>query len=163
MKIQSMLVALATVILIGLSSCKTPTEVPAEYATYGFETTCMGLDPDGTQLLRTWGTGINKSKAIEQAKRNAIEAVVFDGIRSGTGDCNKRPLVNQVNARERYESYFSRFFSQGGAFNNYVTLEEKRTSRIKSANSSLEAWSVVVRVNRNALRERLVSDNVISE
>lgn len=163
MKRYSWYLLATMVIMCFITSCKTPTKVANEYATYGFEISCMGLDPDGSQLLRSWGTGINKSKAIEQAKKNAIEAVIFKGITNGTGDCNKRPLVNEVNARERYESYFSRFFTDGGAYNRYVTLEEKRTSRIKSANSALEAWSVVVRVDRNALQSRLVEDNVISK
>lgn len=163
MKYQSWLLIVALAAVSIFTGCKTPTKVQNEYATYGFEITCLGLDADGTQMLRSWGTGTNKSKAIEQAKKNAVETVLFKGITGGTGDCNKRPLVNEVNARERYETYFSRFFADGGAYNKYVTLEEKRTSRIKSANSALEAWSVVVRVDRNALRERLVNDNLINK
>lgn len=163
MKFNSFSLIAVISILLMLTSCKTPTKIANEYATYGFEISCMGLDPDGTQILRSWGNGINKSTAIEQAKKNAVETVIFKGIIDGVGDCNKRPLINEVNARERYESYFGRFFSNGGAYNKYVTLEEKRTSRIKSSNSAFEAWSVVVRVDRNALRQRLIEDNLISE
>lgn len=158
---KSFLLVVGTAVM--LWSCKTPTNVSSEYANYGFEIECLGLDPDGSQTIRTWGSGINKSKAIEQAKRNAVEAVIFKGITAGTGDCNKRPLVNEANARERYEDYFNRFFAQGGAYNRYVRLEEKRTSRIKSKNSSMEAWSVVVKIDRTALRQRLENDNLISK
>lgn len=150
-------------LVLSASSCKTPTKIENEYATYGFEIECLGVDPDGTQTLRSWGKGKNKADAIEQAKRNAIEAVIFKGITSGSGDCNKRPLVNEVNAREKYEDYFNTFFTNGGAFNKYVTLYEKRTSRIKSANASMESWSVVVNVDRTALRKRLIEDNLISK
>lgn len=146
---------------LALNSCKTPTKISNEYASTGFAVTCMGVDPDGSQTLRSWGNGINKAKAIEQAKRRAVEAVIFDGITIGSGDCNKRPLVNEVNARERYENYFNSFFAEGGAFNLYVSLEEKRTSRLKSSNSSMEAWGVVVTVNRTELKKRLAADNVI--
>lgn len=156
------LILMATVAAtLALAGCKTPTTISGEYASTGFPVTCMGVDPDGTQALRSWGTGINKSKAIEQAKRRAVEAVIFDGITTGSGECNKRPLVTEVNARERYEDYFNAFFAEGGAFNRYVTLEEKRTSRLKSTNSSMEAWGVVVRVNRTELKKRLADDNVI--
>lgn len=149
-------------LLLSATACKTSTTIANEYATYGFETQCLGVDPDGSQTLRTWGKGKNKSEAIEQAKRNAIEAVIFKGITSG-GDCNKRPLVNEVNAREKYEDYFNAFFQKGGAYNRYITLNEKRTSRIKSSNSTMESWSVVVTVNRSALRKRLIDDNLISQ
>lgn len=87
--------------------------------------------------------------------------VIFKGITSGSGDCNKRPIVNEVNAREKYETYFQAFFREGGAYNRYVSLEENRTSRIKSKSSTMEAWSVVVIVDREALRQRLIEDNVI--
>lgn len=153
----------AITLLLSVSACKTPTQIENEYATYGFETECLGVDPDGSQNIRTWGKGKNKADAIEQAKRNAIETVIFKGITAGSGDCNKRPLVNEVNAREKYEDYFNAFFAKGGAFNKYVSLNEKRTSRIKSANSSYESWSVIVTVDRSALRKRLIDDNLISQ
>ena len=88
---------------------------------------------------------------------------MFKGVTAGSGDCNKRPLINQPNARERYEDYFNAFFRSGGAYNKYVYLDEKRTSRIKSSSSAMESWSVVVTVDRSALRKRLIDDNVISD
>lgn len=155
------IISAAYIVLFGLSACKTPTQISNEYATSSFKVECMGVDPNGMQTLRSWGNGINKGKAIEQAKRRAVEAVIFSGITSGAIGCNKRPLVNEPNARERYEDYFNAFFADGGAFNNYVKLEEKRTSRIKSANSSMEAWGVVVMVDRTSLKKRLADDKVI--
>lgn len=160
-KIFLFCIALSMLLLTG--ACKTPIKVENEYASYGFQIECLGVDPDGSQTLRTWGKGKNKTDAIEQAKRNAIEAVIFKGITAGTGDCNKRPLVNEVNAREKYEDYFNAFFAKNGAFNKYVELYETRTSRIKSANSTQEAWSVIVKVDRTALRKRLIDDNLISK
>lgn len=148
------------VAVLSISSCKTPTVISSEYSTSRFEVTCLGIDPNGAQTLRSWGNGINKGQAIEQAKRNAVEAVMFKGIQSN-GDCNKRPLINEVNARERYEEYFNKFFKEGGAYEKYVTLDEKRTSRIKSSGSSMEAWGVVVTIDRLALKNRLIDDNVI--
>lgn len=161
MKLKYSQIIIAIICIFSFYGCKTATQVSGEVATYGFETECLGVDPDGSQMLRTWGSGTSKTKAIEQAKRNAVEAVIFKGITAGTGDCNKRPLVNQPNARERYEDYFNAFFSDGGAYNKYVSLEETRTSRIKSKSSTLEAWSVVVIIDRTALKARLADDNVI--
>lgn len=152
----------AVMLLLG-SGCKTNTVINDEYAFQQFEVTCLGVDPGGYQMLRSWGQGRSKADAIEQAKRRAVETVIFEGINSGTSECNKRPIVNQANARERYEEYFNAFFREGGAYNKYVTLNETRTSRIKAKNTTLESWSVVVLVNRTALRNRLADDNVISK
>lgn len=150
-------------VLIAFSACKTPTRISNEFGSYGFSTTCLGVDPNGNQMLRTWGNGINKAKAIEQAKRNAVNTVLFNGIIDGTPGCDKRPIVNEINAREKYQAYFNAFFRDGGAYNKYVSLEEKSTSRIKAQNSELEAWSVVVVVDRAALKARMIEDNVIPQ
>ena len=112
-------------------------------------------------LLRTWGKGTNKAAAIEQARKNALRDVIFKGIQDGSGDCNKRPLITEVNAEEKYEYYFNQFFAEGGAYQKYVVADEKKTSRIAAKAQSLEQWSVVVSVDRTALRQRLIDDEII--
>lgn len=145
-------------------SCKTPRQLDSTYAYNTFTVECLGTDNDGTQTLRAWGKGSNKAQAIETARKNAVKAVIFDGITSGTGDCNKRPLVNEVNARERYEEYFDRFFSDGGIYKIFTSLEdEKRFSRQKSSDNSMDNWGVVVRVDRRALHQRLTDDGVLKK
>ena len=72
------------------------------------EIECLGTELDGTETLRVQGKGSSKSDAIEQAKKNAVYAVIFQGIRNGADKgCDMRPLVTEVNAREKYEEYFS--------------------------------------------------------
>ncbi|MGM9847750.1 MAG: hypothetical protein ACI31F_07340 [Muribaculaceae bacterium] len=39
--------------------------------------------------------------------------------------------------------------------------DEKKTSRIAAKAQSLEQWSVVVSVDRTALRQRLIEDEII--
>lgn len=143
-------------------SCKSPTKIDGSMAYTTFETECLGTELDGTQTLRAWGTGKNKADAMEQAKKNAIRDVIFKGIRSGSAECNKKPLIFEVNAQEKYEYYFNAFFADGGEYTNYVDMgDEKRTSRIQAKNKSQENWGVVVRVNRAELRNKLVQDGII--
>ena len=47
------------------------------------EIECLGTELDGTETLRVQGKGSSKSDAIEQAKKNAVYAVIFQGIRNG--------------------------------------------------------------------------------
>ena len=159
--IKKLLISVFTVAMLAVTGCKTPIDVDKHLSYAKFETECLGVAGDGTQTLRVWGEGKNRQEAIDQAKRNAVRDVIFKGITAGSGECNKRPLVTEVNAHEKYEDYFNAFFSQGGAYNKYVTLDEKRTSRIRAKGSTLEAYGVVVKVDRAALRQRLNDDNVI--
>lgn len=123
---------------------------------------CLGVELDGSQTLRVQGYGRNKADAKEQAMKNAVWAVVFDGIRDGMQGCNMRPLVTEVNAAERYEDYFNLFFADGGAYKEYVSLQDtKRRSGGRSKDKLGYAYDLTIRVLRPQLKARLKADNVI--
>lgn len=124
----------------------------------------MGTELDGSQTLRVLGYGRNRSDAKEQAMKNAVYAVVFNGIKDGVQGCNLRPLVTEVNARERYEDYFNIFFSDGGEYKNYVSLKDtKKRSADRSKDKLGYSYEMTIRVLRSELKARLKKDNVISE
>lgn len=123
---------------------------------------CLGVELDGSQTLRVQGYGRNRSDAKEQAMKNAVWAVIFDGIRDGVEGCNMRPLVTEVNARERYEDYFNLFFADNGAYKEYVSLRDtKKHSGGKSKDKLGYAYDLTIRVLRAELKARLKADNVI--
>jgi len=149
------------VVFIGFTSCKTPTHISSDYAFANFQTECLGVELDGSQTLRVFGKGKNKADAIEQAKKNAIRDVLFKGISAGSGECSLRPLINEVNAQEKYSSFFNQFFKDNGRYLAFVKLDEKRLSQIKSANNTQENWGVVVTVDREGLQKELINENII--
>lgn len=123
---------------------------------------CMGVELDGSQTLRVQGYGRNRSDAKEQAKKNAVWAVIFDGIRDGVEGCNMRPLVTEANAKERHEDYFNSFFADNGPYQEYVSMKDtKYRSGGKSKDKLGYAYDLTVRVLRAQLKERLKSDNII--
>lgn len=160
---RQLLLAGAVCALAGIfTACKSPTVVDSSYGNAQFQVQCMGTDLDGSITVRSWGTASTRGQAIEQAKKNAVKAVLFDGITKGVSGCNQRPVVNTVNAWERYEDFFNRFFADGGQYKKFVSLkDEKATSRVKSANKEMENWGIVVRVNRAGLREYMREEGII--
>ena len=123
---------------------------------------CLGVELDGSQTLRVQGYGRNKNDAKEQAMKNAVYAVIFDGIRDGMEGCNMRPLVTEVNARERYEDYFDIFFSDKGAYKEYVSMRDtKKRSADKAKDRIGYSYDLTVRVLRPELKARLKADNII--
>ncbi len=149
------------VVSISLSSCNTSTVIPSEYYYENFQAECLGVELDGTQTLRVFGKGKNKADAIEQAKKNAIRDILFKGINAGSRECSQRPLINEVNAQEKYSCYFNSFFRDKGEYLNFVIYDKKRLSRLKSTNNSQENWGVVVTVDRSGLQQQLIHDNII--
>ena len=123
---------------------------------------CLGVELDGSQTLRVQGYGRNRSDAKEQAMKNAVWAVIFDGIRDGVEGCNMRPLVTEVNAKERYEDYFNLFFADNGEYKKYVSLRDtKKRSGGRSKDKLGYAYDLTIRVLRAELKARLKADNVI--
>ena len=160
---KSICIALtAFALAAGFSACRSVTEAAPDAVYANFKPQCLGVGMDGTQNLRVFGKGKDKAAAIEQAKKNAVSEVIFAGIQ-GAGDCNKKPIVNEVNARERYEDYFNAFFATGGAYTKYVKLDESRTSRIKAQTDDLVQYGVTVRVDRAALKARLQADGILPQ
>lgn len=132
-------------------------------STQGLNVECLGVEHDGSQTLRSTGSGRNKTDALEQAKKNAVMAVIFTGVRGGKAGCDMRPLILETNAREKYERYFDVFFMDRGEYLKYTSMIDKRRGSNQKKKSKLEkTYRVTVRVLRSQLKERLISDGIIS-
>lgn len=126
------------------------------------EVECLGVELDGSQTLRSKGKGKNKADAVEQAMKNAVWAVIFEGIHAGSAGCDMRPIVAEANAREKYEEYFNAFFRDNGGYKDYVSMEdEKRWSKDKSKNKYEVTYIITVRVLRPELKSRLRQDKIL--
>lgn len=132
----------------------------------GFETQCLGVEEDGTQTLRVWGFGSKKKDAVEQAMKTAVRDILFKGIHAGMEGCNTRPMLTEVNARERHEAYFNKFFADGNRFKKYVSFKDekkKKKSREHTESTLGTRWSIVVTVKCPQLRQRLIKDKIIQK
>lgn len=154
------ILAAGMVVLMSACGSKKPVAETAGFSTY--ETECLGNDVDGLQMLRVYGTGIDEDDAIEQAMKKAVSDVTFVGISGGQGECNAYPVVDQANARQKYEVYFNKFFQKGGTYKKYVTLKRKQK---KNANSYQGAGTVtmevVLKVDRPGLKKRYQKDKIL--
>ncbi len=148
------------VTLVSTVGCSKTTKVTKASAYVSYETTCMGVEHDGSHTLRVWGKGPTKDAAIEQAKKNAVYDILFKGTR-GSGECEQRPLVTEVNARERYAGYFNPFFANGGDYLRFVREESaNEASRLEAKGSSIYNYGIIATVDREGLRSWLESKGI---
>ena len=93
--------------------------------------------------------------------------VIFNGIREGKQDCNQKPIIFEVNAQEKYEDYFNKFFADGGDFKIFISLKDERIfdkiSRDRKAVKESVTHGLIVRILRAELKAKLIADNIIKQ
>jgi hypothetical protein len=131
---------------------------------YSREIECMGVELDGSVTLKTWGKGRNREDALEQARKNAVNAVLFLGIRNGKSDCDSRPILNAPNIREIKADYFNSFFRDDGAYTNYVSKKDKSVGKVERAmgRDGEVMFGCIVRVLRSDLKKQMITDGVLN-
>lgn len=130
---------------------------------YDYEVECLGTGRDGTQLIKVWGYGRNVTKAIEQAKKNAVHAVIFRGIAAGKPGCMKRPLATAPGTEQQHRQYFDSFFADGGKHLNFVSITSDGSIDPKDRLKVGRQYKVgvVVNVMHTQLRKELEAAGVI--
>ena len=84
----------------------------------------MGVGVEGTKLVKVWSYSKNPVLAIEQAKKNAVHAMIFQGFsgNSATGCQTQKPLTNNPALESERADFFEAFFADGGKYMKFVTL-----------------------------------------
>ena len=127
---------------------------------FKYESECLGSELDGTVTLRAWGKGKNKNDAVEQAEKNALNDVLFKGIRRGKSECELTPMITEVNARDKYEQYFDKFFNKDRKYSKYISYKDG--SFKKEFKSKTEVvYGVTVRVLSPNLKKKLKKDKIL--
>lgn len=144
--------------LFGFFGCKTRQPISGYYT---YDTECLGKNYDGTQILKAWGTGETRQAAQIRAYQEALQEILFEGIRNGNSDCESVPLITEADAREKYQSYFNHFFSKEGRFREFVSLAEKKGIERNNRSDFKNAYAYVIEVNIPSLKRQLQTDNII--
>lgn len=152
----TLIISLALVSLL-MFSCNPQKKVAGHYT---YETECLGAEMDGSLTLKAWGTGRNLVDAVEQAKKQALKDVLFKGIQKGKAECNTKPLVIEVNANEKYEDYWFKFFADGGPYTSFTTHEDGKYFKKLKAGDQM-TYGITVRVLRQTLKAQLLEDNIL--
>jgi len=161
MKTFKIIILIGIFILFSVSGYGQRKKNPAAYYTYEVE--CMGTGMDGTQLIKAWGYGKKPNDAIEQAKKNAVQAVMFKGITTGKPGCMMRPLITDPGAEQQHQDYFVAFFKEKGKYLNFVNVSNDGSIDPKDRLKAGKEYKigVLVSVSHAALRKELEAAGII--
>lgn len=144
--------------------CSCGTQKTTAYSSV--ETSCIATELDGSFTLRVEGRGRNAVDAYKEAGKQAVYDILFTPILRKNGGATKyiQPIFvqKQKAAYEENEAYFNAFFADGGDYEKYFSMKEKRDlSSIYHRTNTQTVCITTVCVYKNKLREKLIQDGVI--
>lgn len=155
-----LLAAVVALMTLAFSSCKSKTiqsTVPYQANT---PVECVSQDPSGVQLLKVWGKGMNVDEAVENARKSAVEAVLFSYITRGTGKFNSIPIIDNGTIRGAHSQYFNKFFKNGGEYKKFAKKEKVNKDNVLEGGNMVVVETLLL-VDRPALKAKMKKDNII--
>lgn len=151
-RIYRMVLLLAFV--ASLAACSGPKKSMQAY--YPMAPEFLYEDNDGAITLRVHGVDRNQDQSMDQADKEAVNAVLFSYI-DAPGNRKIVPLVTEANARTKYKTFFDEFFEgkyKDFTLRRYAQNEKTRTDyRVQT--------STTIRVDRPKLQRYLEKKEIL--
>lgn len=147
-------------------SRKNKEKADIETAKWNYDIECVGEAAAGIYTLKVFSILRDESIARVQASKNAVHAVIFQGINGQGSKCTKKPaLVRSSSIETKHEGFFKKFFESNGNedlnnFSKYVNVIEGVTDRMKVSKKEYRIGTLVT-VNVSLLRKTLENENII--
>jgi hypothetical protein len=130
------------------------------YRDFNYEVQFLRTGLQGTELFKVFAYGRNERQCIENAKMDAVKAILFKGI---PGSGLQKPMVTELSEMNEHKDYFKAFFKEDGPYLNYVSISNdgsiNENDRYKVGNKL--KIGVIVSVNKASLRNELESAGII--
>jgi len=132
-----------------------------------YEIEAVKTGTQGSYLVKVWSYSKKPEIAIEQAKKNAVHGIIFQGFIGKQGVPGQKPLTNNSNLEFEKEDYFTTFFSDnGGKYMKFVSLTTDGSvsaeDRLKIDKKTYKI-GVIVSVNVSLLRKELEDAGIINK
>lgn len=125
-----------------------------------YQTECVTIETDGYITIKIWDTKKGAKYKPEQARKDAIHAILFSGISGGNGCTTQPPILNKTEEQENFKPIEKSFFAKKGKWSMF--------SRSSATESTLPAilgnknWKVYqVSISKNELRKYLEEQKII--
>ncbi len=128
-----------------------------------YEIECVSVGAQGSYLIKVWSYSKKSTIAINQAKKNAVHGIIFQGFTGSGSGCTQKPLTNNPALEQEKEVFFKDFFADGGKYMKFVSVTGDGSiaaeDRIKVGKEY--KIGVVVSVSKDELRKDLEAAGII--
>lgn len=125
-----------------------------------YQTECVSLDIEGYISFKIWNTKSGKSYKPEQARKDAIHAILFSGIAGSNGCTTQTALVIKSEEIDKFKKIEKDFFSSKGNWAKYS--RSSATESTLPINLGQKNWKVYqVSVAKDALKKYLEEKSIL--
>jgi len=127
-----------------------------------YEIECVGIGKPGTKVIKVWSYSKKEKIALNQAKKNAVHGIIFQGYTGGGQGCtSQKPLAKDPTIEQQKAEFFENFFElEGGKYMKFVSSSGDATPTVMKVGKEYKI-GVVVTVMTDNLRKDLEAAGVI--
>lgn len=125
-----------------------------------YQTECVTIDTDGYFIIKIWDTQKGSKYKAEQARKDAIHAILFSGISGGNGCATQPPILNKLEEQINFKNIENTFFAKNGKWSMFTRSSATETTL--PASLGAKNWKVYqVYISKNELRKYLEEQKII--
>jgi len=126
-----------------------------------YKADCVSVTEGGVVTLRIWHINYGKKYKIEQAEKDAVAYILYEGFSGGKCEYIS-PLLKTYELKYEFEDTHMYFFKKSGDYDKYVV--SSKISEVKPNHVKDETWSVYeIEINKKLLDEYLVKKEIKSK
>lgn len=132
----------------------------AQKALANYQTECVTIENEGYITIKIWDTKKGTNYLPEQARKDAIHAILYSGISANNSCTTQPPLLSKTEEQENFKSIQKTFFSKKGKWAMFTRSSATETTLPDNLGS--KNWKVYqVSVSKNELRKYLEEQKII--
>ena len=125
-----------------------------------YQTECISIETDGYVSFKIWDTKKGVKYTQEQARKDAVHAILYSGIAGANGCTTQPPILNIQEEQKNFKSIEAGFFAKKGKWSMFTRSSATETTL--PAGIGPKNWKVYqVSVSKNELRKYLEEQKII--
>jgi len=125
-----------------------------------YQTECVTIETDGYVTIKIWDTKKGAKYISEQARKDAVDAILFSGISGINGCATQPPILNKAEEQENFKAIEKSFFSKKGKWSMFTRSTATETTL--PTYIGVKNWKVYqVSISKNELRKYLEEKKII--
>lgn len=163
MKTTTIFKALLCIVVLSFASCKAKQEVNQNVISgyYDYDTECVTVNMDGSVLVKSWGSGVDQKDGELNARRNAVNDILFKGVSNGNA-CNITALISNKNAQRDHKALLQEFYKKRGDFEDFVSKAKTDKVDKETLRKGKKAYEVLVSIDVNGLKSYFKNKQLIN-